>query len=100
MSSTPQQNHPAHRVTPGRILATTIIGIILAEVVVMLLIEGIRPLPFALLVLLDALTMTVMIFPLLYLLSFRPLLSTLAERERAEKELRSAQADLELRVQE
>ncbi len=71
-------------IAPERILAITIGGIVLAEVVAMIFVYYYRFLPYYLQVLLDTSIMTVIIFPLLYFLSFRPLLVHIQKRSLAE----------------
>ncbi len=95
--------HPSKsvdRLTPSRIMAITIIGIFLAEVVAMLVIYRLEPMPFAWQTVVDALVMTVLIYPLLYFLSFKPLLTHIAEREIVEVQLHQVQAGLQQQVQQ
>jgi PAS domain S-box-containing protein len=60
--------------SPRRILAITLGGIAIAEAIAMLIVYYFKFLPYYLQVLMDAAIMLAIIFPLLYLLSFRPLL--------------------------
>jgi PAS domain S-box-containing protein len=75
------------RYSPASVLLMTILGIALAEVIAMIVVYFYRDLPYPQQILLDAVVMTVIIFPILYLLSFRPLLKHIDERWRAEKQL-------------
>jgi PAS domain S-box-containing protein len=77
------------RFLPGRILAITIVGIALAEVFAMLVVYTVRDWPYYQQVLFDAAIMTVIIFPLLYFLSFRPLLLHIQQRDQAENILQT-----------
>jgi PAS domain S-box-containing protein len=70
--------------SPGRILAITIGGIALAEVIAMIVVYYYKFLPYYLQIILDAAIMLAIIFPLLYLLSFRPLLQHIQQRHQSE----------------
>jgi len=89
---------PVAEVSPWRLLVVTIAAVALAEVVAHGLVgdgwtsEG----PQAFLV--ELLLMMGFVFPILYLLTFRPLLRQVAERRRAEAALRSANESLDRRV--
>ncbi len=85
---------------PAHLLAITVIGIFLAEVIAMVIISFLGTMSYVWLVLVDALIMIGIVFPVLYYLSFRPLLSTLSEREHALAELRHLQLELEQRVEQ
>jgi PAS domain S-box-containing protein len=65
-----------------------ILSIFMAEVVAMVVAYALPPLPYIYITLIDAGVMTILIFPMLYFLSFRPLLRHLDQRQRAERELR------------
>jgi PAS domain S-box-containing protein len=65
-------------------LVVTLLGIILAETVAMLVIYFVRDLPYPLQVLLDVTLMTIIIVPMLYALSLRPLQHEIRRRQRAE----------------
>jgi PAS domain S-box-containing protein len=71
--------------SPLRLLATIIAGIFIAEVIAMLVVYALRPIPYLQLTLIDAGIMTVLIFPLLYFLSFRPLLRYIKKNQQAEE---------------
>lgn len=86
--------------TPLRILIITISGIFLAEVAAMIIVYLLDPLPYALETLIDAVVMTVMIFPLVYFLTFRRLLIHINEQQRAEDALHSANRELVARTLE
>jgi signal transduction histidine kinase len=75
--------------SPGFILLITIVGIALAETIAMAVIYFFRYLPYYQQVLLDAAVMTVIIFPLLYFLSFRPLLQHVQQRYQVERILQT-----------
>lgn len=75
--------------SPGGILALTIAGIILAEIVAMIVVFSFRDWPYPIQVILDTIVMTIIIFPLLYFLSFKPLLLHIKEQEQSESILRS-----------
>jgi PAS domain S-box-containing protein len=100
MENSARYTYHVKGISPVRIFTITIIGIFLAEVVAMLLINRLGWLPFAWQTLLDAMIVTVLIFPLLYFLTYKPLLTHLTDRERAESELRVVQAGLEQRTHE
>jgi len=70
--------------TPQRLFSVIIAAVFLAEVIAMLAIYLIQPEPYWVETLLDAMIMTVLIFPVLYLLHFRTLLEHIAERKRVE----------------
>jgi PAS domain S-box-containing protein len=76
-------------VSPGHILVITIVGIALAEVIAMIVIYSFRDRSYFQQVLLDASIMTVIIFPILYFLSFKPLLLQIQQRRQSEKILKS-----------
>ena len=58
-------------------------GIFLSEVVAMLIVQFHKG-PYSITILVDALITTTLVFPLIFLLSFRPLLKQIAEQEQAE----------------
>jgi PAS domain S-box-containing protein len=70
------------RYSPARLFIFTIGGIALAEVIAMIIIYNFRAWPYTLQVFVDASIMTVIIFPLLYFLSFKPLLLHIQKRTR------------------
>jgi len=75
---------PQRKYFPGYILLIIVLGIALAEVIAMIVVYYYRHLPYYEQVLLDATVMTVIIFPLLYFLSTRPLLHHIQQQARTE----------------
>ena len=75
--------------SPAFILLITIIGIALAEVVAMIVVYYERHLPYYQQVAIDAAFMTVIIFPILYFLSFRPMLLHIKQRYQVEQVLKA-----------
>ncbi|HSG43420.1 MAG TPA: GAF domain-containing protein [Anaerolineales bacterium] len=75
--------------SPASVFSITIIGIAMAEVIAMVVVYFQRQLPYYQQVLIDAAVMTVIIFPLLYFLSFRPLLLHVRQRYQVERVLKS-----------
>lgn len=71
--------------SPVAILLITIIGIAVAETFAMVVVYFYRELPYPQQVLLDATVMTVIIFPILYFLSFRPIIQHIRQRQRVER---------------
>jgi len=72
------------RFSPGGILAIMIGGIVLAEVIAMIVVYYLRDWSYPQQVVADAAIMTVIIFPILYLLSFKPLLQEIQQRNQSE----------------
>jgi PAS domain S-box-containing protein len=77
------------RFSPGRILAITIGAIALAEVIAMIVVYYVRDWSYGQQVLLDASVLTAIIFPLLYFLSFKPLLLQIQQRRQSESIIQS-----------
>jgi len=77
------------RYSPVSILLITIIGIAVAEIIAMVVVYFLRNLPYYQQVAIDATVMTVIIFPILYFLSFRPILLHIQQRHRVERILKS-----------
>jgi len=77
------------RFSPGYNLAITIGGIAIAEVIAMIIVYFYRFLPYYQQVLMDAAVMTVIIFPLLYFLSTKPLLQHIQQQIRTESLLQA-----------
>ena len=75
------------RYSPVSVLLMTIIGIATAEIIAMIVVYFFRYLPYYQQVLLDASIMVVIIFPILYYLSFRPILRHIEQRYQIEKEM-------------
>ena len=92
-SETFQQEDSLKRIqgkySPASILLITIMGIAIAEIIAMIVVYFVRYLPYYQQVLLDASVMTVIIFPLLYFLSFRPLLLHIQQRYQVERIIQS-----------
>ena len=65
-------------------LVVTITGIIIAEIIAMIVVFGFRHWPYPYQVMLDAAVMTAIIFPLLYVLSFKPLLKYIHNQRQSE----------------
>ena len=86
--------------SPSRLLIITIITIFMAEVVAMIAVYFIEPLPYSVTTFIDAGIMIILIFPVLYYFSFRPLLRQMKKSWQAEDLLHKAYDELELRVQE
>ena len=75
------------RFSPAFLLLITIVGIATAEIIAMIIVYFYRYLPYYLQVLIDASIMLVIIFPILYFLSFRPILQHIKRRYQVEKEI-------------
>jgi PAS domain S-box-containing protein len=93
-TSVPNTPQPAdvtsssERFSPLRFLIITIGGIAIAEIIAMIFVYFYRHLPYYQQVLIDATIMVLIIIPILYLLSFQPLLRHIEKRQRAEQALR------------
>lgn len=77
------------RFSPAGTLAITIAGIVTAEVIAMLIVYFVNHLPYILQVVLDAAVMAVIITPLLYFLSLKPLLMQIQLRRQSERILQT-----------
>jgi PAS domain S-box-containing protein len=75
--------------SPWAILLITIVGIAVAETIAMIVVYFFRQLPYYQQIFFDATIMTVIIFPLLYFLSFRPLLLHIRQRYKVETIIRA-----------
>jgi PAS domain S-box-containing protein len=75
--------------SPVSVFLITIIGIAAAEVVAMIVVYFNRHLPYTQQVLIDASVMTTIMFPILYFLSFRPILQHIQQRYQVERVLKS-----------
>lgn len=73
--------------SPASILLITVIGIAVAEIIAMIVVYFFRHLPYYQQVAIDSAVMTVIIFPILYLLSFRPILQHIRQRYQVEQVL-------------
>jgi PAS domain S-box-containing protein len=85
---------------PRRLLALTTLAVIAAETISNSVLAWLEPMPWLDLMFLDAALMVVLVFPILFLLLFRPMLRQIAERRQAEEELRLANQALDARVVE
>jgi len=88
------------RFSPLRFLIITIGGIFLAEVIAMLVLLNFRSLPYSYQIMIDATIMILLIFPIIYYFSLRPLLLQIKKRQQAEESLQAAYEEMELRVQQ
>ncbi len=79
----------AEIVSPFRLLAITTGAILLAEAMIMSVLHFRSPLSWPANALIDTALLTLVVFPLLYLFLFRPLLANIAERRQAEEALRT-----------
>jgi len=86
--------------SPAQLLALTALALFVAEAVIMLLMPLIGPIPTVYEAVLDAVLLTVIASPVLYLLLFRPMVLHINERRTAESALLHANANLENRVKE
>ena len=75
--------------SPASIFFIIIIGIAVAEVIAMVVVYYQRQLPYYQQIIIDATVMTVIIFPILYFLSFRPILLHVQQRYQVERVLKS-----------
>lgn len=82
------------------LIATLALSIFIAEAAVMGVLPILPPLSPSISALLDATTVMLLVLPLLYWFSFRPLVAMLREREQAAEALRRSNEQLETRVQE
>jgi PAS domain S-box-containing protein len=79
------------RLTALRFFVITISGIFLAEVVAMIVIYRLDKLPYYLQTLIDAALMELMIFPLIYFLSLRPLTQEIEKQKRTQRALEQSE---------
>ena len=88
-----QQNSDLKKIqgkySPFAILLITILGIAVAEVIAMVVVYFQRHLPYYQQVIIDSAVMTVIIFPILYFLSFKPMLQHIKQRHQVEKVLQA-----------
>ncbi|MBI5951147.1 MAG: PAS domain S-box protein [Chloroflexi bacterium] len=87
---TPDLNGAQEHFSPLRFLVITIGGIFLAEVVVMTFIYGFPNLPYYLQALMDASLMVILIFPIVYFFSLKPLLLHIEKHKLLEIALRQS----------
>jgi signal transduction histidine kinase len=76
------------------------LSIFVGEMVIMFFLAKLPPLSIPVEAILDGFLITVLSFPFLYYLSFRPLILHISERKKAQEELREAHDQLEVRVEE
>jgi len=84
LSSVRSLIHSRGQYSPGRILTITIISIIFAEVIAMGVIYFFPFMPYYQQTILDVTIMTIVISPLLYILTFRPLLQYIQQQRQSE----------------
>lgn len=77
------------RFSPWFILLITVVGIAVAEIFAMVVVYFQRHLPYPQQVAIDAVVMTVIVFPILYFLSFRPILKHIQQRYQVEQVLQA-----------
>jgi len=100
LKKTGADTYPVKKISPISTIVITVVGIIFAEIVATVLINSLGWLSSAWRILLDVLIMVVLIFPLLFLLIYKPLQANLSEQKQVESDLRELKNDLELRIQE
>jgi signal transduction histidine kinase len=86
--------------TPLRLLIVLTLSIFVGEMVIMFFLATLPLLSMTVEAILDGLLITMLSFPILYYLSFRPLILHISERKKAQEELREAHDQLEVRVEE
>jgi PAS domain-containing protein len=89
---------PTRYPEPRRLFVTTVLAVFAGEAAVMVLLRYLPPLQPAAEALLDALLLTGLVVPLLYLSLCAPMRRHIAERAKVEEELREAKTGLEARV--
>ena len=77
------------RFSPVSILLITVMGIAVAEIIAMVVVYFNLERPYYQQVGIDALVMTIIVFPILYFLSFRPILQHIQQRHRVERVLQA-----------
>lgn len=85
--------------TPLHLLIVVMVSIFAAEAAVMLLLHVLPDLPTAIVTVLDAFLLSMMAFPVLYLLMYRPLALQIVLREKVEDDLRKQRDNLEEMVE-
>ncbi|KKK73771.1 hypothetical protein LCGC14_2890460, partial [marine sediment metagenome] len=83
-----------------RLLVFLIVIIFLVQVVILMLLHEFVPLSHFFITLIDSAALIVLLFPVLYFLVFRPLLTLIVKRQQAEKELKKAYEEVESQVKE
>lgn len=84
-----QDDLPKTHQSPLRLFAVIIAAVFLAEVIAMIIVYLLMPLPYHITVLIDASIMTVLIFPVLYFLATRPFLKHIRQRAQTENILQA-----------
>jgi signal transduction histidine kinase len=82
------------RLNPFYLLAITTFSIFLAEAFIMFLLSALPPLGHSLEMAFDAFLLTVLIFPMLYLFLFKPMISHIELRRKVEEELKEKSKEL------
>jgi hypothetical protein len=85
---------------PSYLLATIIIAIFFAEAVIMVMLNLLPPLEVEQDVLLDAISLIIILSPILYYFAFKPLQKEILVREKAEKELKKIVEELNKALEE
>lgn len=83
-----------------RLLVFLIVIIFLVQFVILMLLHEFVPLSHFFITLIDSAALIVLLFPVLYFLVFRPLLTLIVKRQQAEKELKKAYEEVESQVKE
>ena len=86
--------------SPGRLWLITTLTVFAGEVIVMLILSQLRPLPVLAEAMLDGLMITAMATPALYFFLYRPMDRHIAERKAAEDALHELNDQLEQRVED
>lgn len=86
--------------SPVRLVVILALSIFVFEILVMVLLQFMRPFPEWAKALLDAAMLLVLVSPVIYFFVLRPLILHIGEQQRAEGDLRRAYDELELRIQE
>jgi signal transduction histidine kinase len=90
------RNRMGHSFKPSHLLAVASLSIFVAELLVMLVLPLLPPLGRGSQALLDSAVLVAMIFPALYFLSFRPMVSQLGECQLAEQKLEQSNTQVHL----
>jgi len=85
-------------VSPSRLMAITMAAVFVVEFAIMGLFAMLPPLGFLDEAMTDSALLSVLVFPVLYITAFRPLLRQVEERRRAEQALQDAYGELDARV--
>lgn len=93
----PQKYKKANYQSVAWLLAVLTASVFLVEALVMLLLHVLPPLPHIASVLIDAALLSALLFPVFYLLVFRPLLQNITELRKAEEDLRVTAVAFEIK---